>query len=123
MTTKNSLFSLFTIAAIHAIVFIITFNQFTEAPFKIIATPIGYSFFILLVTHCILYIGQKSTNFVNRFLLLTTFQILAVLTFVSAVVYLKLPEMRPLSYTLLSCFIPGMLIQGGFLIALLKKSN
>ena len=121
--TKNSLLSLSCIFLLHFFVFYFAKNEYSSIQVRLLLTPVLYSLFLLLVSHALLYIKQNTANFVNRFLMATSFQILGVLTFVAALVYVKHADMRPLAYILLTAFVPGMFIQGGFLIGLLRNTD
>ena len=65
-------------------------------------------------------IKNNPKNFVNRFLVLTTVQLLAVLSILVAVTYLKIPDYKIIVFHIISIFIILMLIQSFLLI---KESN
>lgn len=65
-------------------------------------------------------IKKDPKNFVNRFLVLTTVQLLAVLSVLVAVTYAKIPDYKTIVFHIISVFIILMLIQSFLLI---KESN
>ena len=60
-------------------------------------------------------------SFVNRFLVLTTLQMLAMLSLLAALVYVKVPDMRGIGFHSISIFIILLMIQSILLIRLVNK--
>ena len=61
--------------------------------------------------------------FVNRFLILTTFQLLAMLAILAAMAYSKLPDFRHISFHTLSVFVLLLGVQSALLVRFVNKSK
>ncbi len=68
-------------------------------------------------------LDKKPENFVGRFLVLTTVQLLAAMSVLAALAYVKVPEMRELSLHFISAFVVALGIQSYLLITLVNKTE
>lgn len=68
-------------------------------------------------------LDKKPENFVGRFLVLTTVQLLAAMSVLAALAYVRVPEMRELSLHFISAFVVALGIQSYLLITLVNKTE
>ena len=61
--------------------------------------------------------------FVNKFLILTTFQLLAIMTILMAMIYVKLPDFRGVAFHTISIFIILLGVQSILLIETLNRKK
>lgn len=64
---------------------------------------------------------KEPDSFVNRFLILTTIQMLAMLAILAALAYVKIPDMRGIGFHSISVFVLLLMIQSTLLIRLVNK--
>lgn len=86
---------------------------------------------IILVTSSLVFIGgtiivapglvKSEENFVARFLILTTVQMLAILSIILALVYLKYPQAKAIGFQLLFVFLFLMCVQSFLLVKIKNK--
>jgi hypothetical protein len=86
---------------------------------------------LVLLSESIVFVGgtfivapglvKSEENFVARFLILTTVQMLAVLSIILALVYLKFPQAKAIGFQLLFVFLFLMSIQSFLLVKLKNK--
>ena len=67
-------------------------------------------------------LNKDPENFVGRFLILTTIQLLAAMSVLAALAYAKVPEMRALSLHFISAFVIVLGIQSYLLVKWVNKS-
>lgn len=82
-------------------------------------------FFIYAVGIVVIAPGldKKPENFVGRFLILTTVQLLAAMAVLAALAYVKHPEMRSLSLHFISAFVLVLAVQSVLLVQLVNKTR
>lgn len=68
-------------------------------------------------------LDKKPENFVGRFLILTTVQLIAAMAVLAVMAYVKLPNMRSLSLHFISAFIVLLGVQSYLLIKLVNKTK
>ncbi len=68
-------------------------------------------------------LDKNPENFVGRFLVLTTVQLLAAMSVLAAMAYVKVPEMRELSLHFISAFVLALGIQSYLLVRWVNKTN
>ena len=96
--------------------------------------PVNFSKFITLETALfVIYVlgivviapglDKNPENFVGRFLVLTTVQLLAAMSVLAALAYVKVPEMRELSLHFISAFVVALGIQSYLLITLVNRTK
>ena len=68
-------------------------------------------------------LDKNPENFVGRFLILTTVQLLAAMSVLAALAYVKVPEMRALSLHFISAFVIGLAIQSYLLIKWVNREK
>lgn len=68
-------------------------------------------------------LDKEPENFVNRFLILTTVQLLAAMSILAALAYVKMPDMRTVALQFISVFVILLAIQSFFLVKGVKNSN
>lgn len=90
------------------------FNVFDIAVFMV------YLFGGLMFSPAFKETGEK---YVGRFLVLTTFQMLAVLALVLAVVYTKVPNSRMLVFNVIGVFLSMLAVQSVLLVSGLKRTE
>lgn len=61
--------------------------------------------------------------FVNKFLILTTFQMLAIMTILAALVYVKIPDFRSVAFHTISIFVLLLSVQSILLIESLNRKK
>ncbi len=121
---KFKLLSFLSIIVLYAVLFLILSNQ--PSAFihqKFLALQIGYCMFVICVGFLILFIQFKKEQFVGRFMMITVFQMLAILTFVSALVYIKVEPLRHISLQFILIYMVGFLLQTLILLRFSKKTS
>jgi hypothetical protein len=83
----------------------------------------GFSITIILIGALILFLKAKQDQFVGRFMLATTFQMIAVLSLVLAFSYKKTVDALPHALWLLAFFITHLIYQSLYLIRQSKKQE
>ncbi|MCH2229716.1 MAG: hypothetical protein MK105_05170 [Crocinitomicaceae bacterium] len=68
-------------------------------------------------------LDKEPENFVNRFLILTTVQLLAAMSMLAALAYLKMPDMRTVALQFVAVFVVLLALQSFFLVKGVKNSN
>lgn len=68
-------------------------------------------------------LDKAPDSFVNRFLILTTFQMLAMMTILLAMVYVKLPNFRQIGFHTISIFVLLLMVQSVFLVRFVNQSK
>lgn len=68
-------------------------------------------------------LDKNPDNFVGRFLILTTIQLLAAMSVLAALAYVKVPEMRALSLHFISVFVVILGIQSFLLVKWVNKTK
>jgi hypothetical protein len=94
--------------------------QITHIASDFITIASVYSLAVLLVGSFIVLFKLKPDQFVGRFMIATTVQMLAALSFILALSYKKIPDSFELALGLLVSFILGLAWQSAYLI---KKVN
>ena len=61
--------------------------------------------------------------FVNKFLILTTFQLLAIMAILMAMIYVKLPDFRGVAFHTISLFVMLLAVQSILLIETLNRKK
>jgi|GEM_PF-1904341 hypothetical protein len=121
---KNSgLFCILSLILIHASAFFIVHNAKPELNDLFLIKEISYSCAILLLGTTIMYLKFKKDQFVPRFLIITVFQMLAILSFVVALVYLKITPIRLHGLSFILTYLAGMVVQTGFFLRFSQKTS
>ena len=68
-------------------------------------------------------LDKNPENFVGRFLILTTIQLIAAMSVLAALAYAKVPEMRSLSLHFISAFVLVLGVQSYLLVKWINKSK
>jgi hypothetical protein len=68
-------------------------------------------------------LDKNPENFVGRFLILTTVQLLAAMSVLAALAYVKNPQMRELSLHFISAFVIVLGVQSFLLVKWVNKSK
>lgn len=68
-------------------------------------------------------LDKNPENFVGRFLILTTVQLLAAMSVLAALAYVQIPEMRTLSLHFISAFVIVLGIQSFLLVKWVNKAK
>lgn len=68
-------------------------------------------------------LDKDPENFVNRFLILTTVQLLGAMSILAALAYMKMPDMRIIALQFISVFIILLGVQSFFLVKGVKNQN
>ena len=68
-------------------------------------------------------LDKNPENFVGRFLILTTIQLIAAMSVLAALAYAKVPEMRSLSLHFISAFVLVLGVQSYLLVRWINKSK
>jgi len=68
-------------------------------------------------------LDKDPENFVNRFLILTTVQLLGAMSILAALAYLKMPDMRIIALQFISVFIILLGVQSFFLVKGVKNQD
>jgi hypothetical protein len=107
---------------------LVAFYGIVHAEF-ILLSPKGLQ--LVLLSEGIVFVGgtfiiapglvKSEENFVGRFLILTTVQMLAVLSIILALVYLKYPQAKAIGFQLLFVFLFLMSVQSFLLVKLKNK--
>jgi uncharacterized membrane protein len=79
-----------------------------------------YAFGIILIAPGL---DKNPENFVGRFLILTTVQLLAAMSVLAALAYVKSPDMRVLSLHFISAFVVVLGVQSYLLVKWVNKSR
>lgn len=110
------------VLAIHSC--LVFFNVFSVNFMQFISLELVL-FFIYAVGIVVIAPGldKNPENFVGRFLILTTVQLLAAMSVLAALAYVKSPQMRELSLHFISAFVIVLGIQSFLLVKWVNKSN
>lgn len=89
-----------------------------ELPLRFFYLLIGFVPFLFLLGAAIAVPGFKKApeNFVARFMILTTFQMLAVLSVIAAVWYTQKGQLKAFGFQLLALFVAGLILQSVLLV-------
>jgi len=121
---KNSgLFCLLSLILIHVTAFFIIHNAKPELNGSFLIKEIAYSCVILLLGTLIMYLKFQKDQFVGRFLIVTVFQMLAILSFVAALIYLKITAIRPHGLSFILTYLAGMVVQTGFFLRFSQETS
>ena len=98
-------------------VFAVNFAQFISLE---IVLFVIYALGIILIAPGL---DKNPENFVGRFLILTTVQLLAAMSVLAALAYVKNPQMRELSLHFISAFVIVLGVQSFLLVKWVNKSK
>lgn len=98
-------------------VFDVNFNQFISLEIVLLAI---YTLGIIVIAPGL---DKDPENFVGRFLILTTVQLLAAMSVLAALAYVKSPQMRELSLHFISAFVIVLGVQSFLLVKWVNKSK
>jgi hypothetical protein len=123
MIIKSSLFCIFSLILVHILAFFIGQNSqpYLDAAFLI--KEISYSGIILILGSLMMYVKFQKEQFVSRFMIITVFQMLAILAFVAALVYLKVKPLRTHALLFVFTYLAGMVVQTGFFLHFSKETS
>lgn len=104
---------------------VLIYSNVLEANFTIAFKLDIVLLFIFVMGTLIIAPGLKKNpeNFVGRFMILTTIQLLAVLSVLLAITYVKIPNVKIVSFHIISVFVLLMFFQSFLLINEANKSN
>lgn len=120
---KSSLLCIVAIVITHILAYYAVLSYKPEINTSLLIKEIVYSGVILLMGSSIMYIKFKNDQFVARFMILTIFQILAILTFVVALVYTKTQPLRLHALLFLFTYLSGMVVQTAFFLRFSKETS
>lgn len=73
------------------------------------------------VGSAILFVKSKPSQFIGRFMIATTVQMLSALSIIAATVYLKIPESFKQALLFILCFVIHLLLQSVYLVHQTRK--
>lgn len=121
---KNSgLICIISIIIVHLSAYFIVRSAYAELNVNVLIKEISYSGVILILGTLIMYVKFKKDQFVNRFMAVTVFQMLAILTFVAAMVYLKMKPVRTHGLLFIFTYLTGMVVQTVFFLRFSKETS
>ncbi len=119
---KSSIVCILSIIIAHLLAFFIVASYYSNLNTQKLIIEISYSGIILLIGALIMYVRFEKSQFVARFMILTVFQILAILAFVLALVYTKTHPLRAHALIFLFTYLTGMVVQTGFFLRFSKET-
>jgi|TARA_R110000737_G_scaffold61221_1_gene88263 hypothetical protein len=121
---KNSgLICLISILIIHIVAYFLAQNSYPELNADFLIKEIGYSAVILSLGTLIMYLKFREGQFVSRFMIITVFQMLAILSFILALVYLKVKPLQTHGILFILTYLSGMAVQTIFFLTFSKKTS
>ncbi len=124
MKSKKYTFNFFVIIAVILIAHIILlFTGVFHIPLKAALLADGFLLILYVLGTLIIAPGldKEADNFVNRFLILTTVQLMASMFAILALVVMHISHVKTVGYNLFAVFICLMISQSIFLIRFIKK--
>lgn len=121
---KNSgIFCFVSILVIHVLAHFIARNMYPSLNANFLIKEIAYSASILSLGTLIMYLKFKEGQFVSRFMIITVFQMLAILSFILALVYLKVKPLQTHGILFILTYLSGMAAQTVFFLTFSKKTS
>lgn len=119
---NKGLLCMLALLLVHTAAFVVLNKLFPELNSTFVAKELSYSAIILLLGTFIMYFKFKPGQFVSRFMIVTVFQMLAILSFILALVYLKIKPLQLYGVLFILSYLAGMLVQTLFFLRFSKKT-
>jgi hypothetical protein len=120
---NSSIICFISVLVIHVLAYFIVINSNPEMNAHFLIKEISYSFVILSLGIFIMPFKFKEGQFVSRFMIITVFQMLAILSFVLALVYLKVKPLQTHGILFILTYLSGMVAQTIFFLTFSKKTS
>ncbi|MFA7272341.1 MAG: hypothetical protein WC044_00645 [Crocinitomicaceae bacterium] len=120
---KTSFLSFAGILLIHVLAYFVIDTFQPKINHSFLIKEIGYSTFVLCAGLAIMFVKFKKGEFVARFMIITVFQMLAILSFLLALVYLKIKPLQSSALNLIAIYAAGMVLQTLIFLRFSKKTS
>jgi hypothetical protein len=120
---NSSTICFLSIVVIHLAAYFVFLTIYPKINTNLLFKEVFYSAIILSVGTIIMYINYQPSQFVSRFMIITVFQMLAILSFLLALVYLKIKPLQTHGILFIIAYLSGMVAQTASFLFLSKKTS